>query len=201
MIYLKLFERFKDIDDLCEEYGIYRYTVNSDGSIDVNGNVNLENENLDKLPLNFNYVSGYFVCTNNNLTSLIGSPKKIGGDFDCANNNLSSLSGAPCEVGGIFACNKNQLSSLKDSPKKVGSHFYCDNNQLITLKDGPKVVGGHFNFHRNPLPKLLYDNYKYIKEILKWQDEYNIWRNDKLDEFRFEEMMIDIKEEMILKMK
>ena len=188
------------LEDLCKKYRIKNYIINQDDTIDA-FDVCLDRMNFYELPFKFNKVYGSFDCSDNQLTSLEGAPKIVLGHFFCDNNKLTTLKGGPCEVGGIFACNKNQLSSLKDSPKKVGSHFYCDNNQLITLKDGPKVVGGHFNFHMNPLPKLLYDNYKYIKEILKWQDEYNIWRNDKLDEFRFEEMMIDIKEEMILKMK
>ena len=67
---------------------------------------------------------------------------------------------------------------------------------LTSLEGGPKKVGG-YRFGGNLLPKLIYDNFVYMKEILKWQDEYNIWRNDgTLDEFRFGEMMIDIKNEV-----
>ena len=43
MKHLKLFESFKeeDINDICQKYDIENYTINEDGSIDVNGNVNL----------------------------------------------------------------------------------------------------------------------------------------------------------------
>ncbi len=36
MRYLKLFESFEDIDEICRKYRIENYTINSDGSIDVN---------------------------------------------------------------------------------------------------------------------------------------------------------------------
>ena len=34
---------------ICEKYGIKNYTVNDDGSIDVNGRVNLYNKGLTEL--------------------------------------------------------------------------------------------------------------------------------------------------------
>ena len=175
MKYLKLFEGFRDIDVLCMEYHINNYTINSDGTIDVGGDVFLQVKNLYKLPLKFNRVSGNFYCNDNKLVSLEGSPKEVGGNFSCHYNQLISLEGAPKIVEGDFYCNYNNLTSLEGAPKWVGGDFYCKHN---------------------PLPQLIYDNYKYIKEVVKWQDEYNIWRNGNLDEFRFEEMMIDIKNEV-----
>ena len=241
MIYLKLFEGFnlfkgwnspkdslppvnsaKDIDAICKKYLIKNYTINSDGTIDVNGDVNLIDMNLDKLPLKFNKVTGSFKCGNNQLTSLEGSPKEVGGRFNCYDNQLISLVGAPKWVGGNFYCGNNQLitlrgatkevgrdfncvgnslTSLEGAPEIVGGNFSCNNNKLTSLEGAPKKVGtslyaGYFKCFYNPLPKLIIDNYEYIDEIIKWQDEYNIWRNGNLDEFRFSEMMIDIKEEL-----
>jgi len=46
MKYLKLFESYSDIKSICEKYGIVNYSINSDGSIDVDGVVNLYNEYL-----------------------------------------------------------------------------------------------------------------------------------------------------------
>ena len=39
MKHLKLFENFEDIESICKKYNITNYTINVDGSIDVNGNV------------------------------------------------------------------------------------------------------------------------------------------------------------------
>jgi len=91
-----------NIEQICELYNIKNYTINKDGSIDVDGDVFLYKRNLNKLPLNFNKVSGVFYCDNNELTSLVGAPKEVGGSFYCDNNKLISLKGAPNRVGVVF---------------------------------------------------------------------------------------------------
>ena len=75
---------------ICKQYGITNYTINSDGSIDVNGYVNLSYRHLTELPLMFNRVTGLFNCSYNQLTSLEFSPDYVGGDFDCEYNNLTN---------------------------------------------------------------------------------------------------------------
>ena len=76
MKYLKYFkeENNSEIKHICKKYKIIDYTINPDGSIDVDDDVNLEYKELDKLPLKFNNVNGYFSCDNNQLTTLEGSP-------------------------------------------------------------------------------------------------------------------------------
>ena len=41
------------------------YTINDDGSIDVDGDVNLSRKKLTKIPFKFRNVSGSFFCYNN----------------------------------------------------------------------------------------------------------------------------------------
>jgi len=72
----------------CKKYGIENYTINNDGSIDVDGDVRLWNRGLTKLPLNFNHVSGDFYCNWNKLTTLEFSPKSVGGGFYCGDNPI-----------------------------------------------------------------------------------------------------------------
>jgi hypothetical protein len=84
-----------DIDSIPKAYGIMNYTINPDGSIDVDGDVGLNNERLTKLPLKFRNVGGDFYCSYNNLPSLEGCPQTVGGDFYCRNNQLTSLEGLP----------------------------------------------------------------------------------------------------------
>jgi len=75
-----------EIHRICREYGINNYTINGDGSIDVDGYVNLHGRGLTKLPLKFNHVSGNFLCYDNNLTTLDGSPERVDGNFYCDYN-------------------------------------------------------------------------------------------------------------------
>jgi len=102
-------------EDILEEIAPYeafrlnRYliTKNPDGSIDYDGNVDLDYKELEKLPFNFRNVSGYFDCTRNKLKTLRGAPKEVGRSFNCSHNNLKSLNGAPEKVGGDFVCFNN----------------------------------------------------------------------------------------------
>ena len=73
-----------DIKDLCEIYDIKNYTINPDGLVDVDGDVNLREFQLKKLPFNFGKVTGDFYCFYNNLTSLQGAPTSVGGEFNCS---------------------------------------------------------------------------------------------------------------------
>ena len=66
MKYLKSFNESKFNVEECIKG---TYTINSDGSYDVIGNVYLHNKGLTKIPVKFNMVTGYFDCTYNNLTS------------------------------------------------------------------------------------------------------------------------------------
>ena len=125
---------------ICKKYKIENYTVNddglidvdgdvdlnyknnSDGSIDVNGDVILNYKNLTQLPLNFNRVTGYFNCSRNKLTSLKGSPRWVGGYFYCSHNQLTSLEFSPDYVGGWFDCRWNNLTN-NYCETEIGSSF------------------------------------------------------------------------------
>ncbi len=97
------------IEKICKRYGITNYIINDDGSIDVNGDVDLSFKDLTELPLIFNKVSGYFGCGYNKLTTLKGSPRWVGGSFSCTYNKLTSLEFGPDYVGGWFSCETNPL--------------------------------------------------------------------------------------------
>ncbi len=79
----KIYKRNIDIDNICNEYRIRNYNINPDGSIDVNGDVDISELALDEIPLKFARVEGYFDCSKNYLTSLEGSPNYVGNGFTC----------------------------------------------------------------------------------------------------------------------
>ena len=94
---IKLFEEYNNIDSICKKFSIENYTINPDGSIDVDGNLYLDldvypsGKKLDRFPLKFRKVNGNVDCSNNNLTSLEGCPQEVGEHFNCERNNLTSL--------------------------------------------------------------------------------------------------------------
>jgi hypothetical protein len=150
-----LFESFNEIKVLCQKYRIENYTINPDGTIDVDGDVDLYDLGLSKLPLKFREVTGDFYCTNNELTTLEGAPQSVDGYFDCVNNRLTTLKSAPQSVGGSFYCYFNSLTTLEGAPQYVGGNFDCYNNCLTTLEGAPKFVENDFDCSVNELTTLV----------------------------------------------
>jgi hypothetical protein len=154
----RLFESYKeDIEFICKKYGIKNWTLNKDGSIDIDGDVYLHNKGLNKLPLKFRNVDGDFDCSFNDLISLEGCPKYVGRNFNCSFNNLTSLEGCPELVNNsfyCFNCSKDNLTSLKGCPKSVGGNFNCSYNNLTSLEGSPKSVSGDFWCSNNNLTSL-----------------------------------------------
>ena len=131
-----------------------KITENPDGSIDYDGNVDMQELELKIIPANFRRVSGHFYCNDNQLTSLEGAPREVGGGFYCGGNQLTSLEGSPKVVEGSFNCAGNQLTSLKGAPREVGGSFWCTINQLTSLEGAPREVGGGFHCDYNQLTSL-----------------------------------------------
>ncbi len=144
-----------EIEEICKKLNIRNYTINDDGSIDVNGNISLRQRGLTELPLKFNKVSGYFDCSDNKLTSLEGCPEYVGDYFKCERNlGLKSLKGCPKYIGGSFNCGKCKLVNLEYSPIKVGGYFDCSDNDLTTLKGSPDKIVSNFVCMFNELTTL-----------------------------------------------
>jgi hypothetical protein len=172
---IQTFESISEIERLCNKYGIENWTINSDGLVDVDGDVDLSQYRLTKIPINFGRVRGYFYCYNNELTTLEGSPREVVGDFHCNNNGLTTLKGAPNRVVGDFSCGYNELTTLEGSPREVVGDFHCSVNKLTTLEGAPSRVGGNFSCHDNQLwtfkgaPEFIRGNFycygNKIKEI------------------------------------
>jgi hypothetical protein len=186
----------EDINAICKKYDITRYTINSDGTVDVNNDVNLRVKGLTKLPLKFGIVKGSFDCGDNELTTLEGSPIEVSGGFKCNNNKLTSLEGSPREVGRVFYCSGNQLTTLEGGPDHVGGDYYCGRNKLTTLEGSPidKNVRRHFSCKDNPVYSIykLFPSYKSFIESL----DYNYLRGTNIVKMRFKEALEELDMEM-----
>jgi len=159
---IKLYESFrteKEIKDLCSEYEIKNYQIRDDGSIDVDGDVDLTDGlgDLKQLPLTFNEVKGYFACSENELTTLEGCPKKVIGNFHCSYNEITSLEYSPLivEKGDFYCLENNHITSLEglgDTYIDGGLDIWeCIN--LYNLKGFPKKVGS-FNCNGTPIEPI-----------------------------------------------
>jgi len=160
----KIFESHDEIRSICDEYKIVSYVINSDGSIDVDGNVCLDTRGLEKIPLRFRSVNGNFTCWENILEDLDGSPEFVGGYFSCEYNRLSTLVGGPRSVGGFFQCSNNNICSFKGAPETIGN--------------------GRFRCHGNPVDEVFSLFYAYgidsSYNCVEWINEYDVIQDDKI---------------------
>ncbi|MCK9471980.1 MAG: hypothetical protein M0Q88_09540 [Bacilli bacterium] len=205
MKYIKTFNEninISEIEAICKKYNIKNYIINEDGSIDVDGDVDLYDKKLKVLPLKFRKVSGDFLCGHNKLTSLKGSPQSVGGDFSCSGNQLTSLEGAPQSICGDFYCNDNQLISLEGAPQRVSGLFLCYSNNLKNIDYLPKYYKELY-ISNNPISKIIklfttsdrtgviYDNREDKDLIMDFIDR-EIIQQDKLLVNRLVEFLDDI---------
>jgi len=188
---IKLYESFRteqEIKDLCSKYRIRNYQIRDDGSIDVDGDVDLHGRlgDLKKLPLTFNEVGGYFDSINNNLTTLERCPKKVGTWFRCYNNKLSSLEHSPKIVKGYFSCGyNNHMTSLEGIENTyIGRTLHVGNcSNLYSPKGFPKNVGG-FYCSNTPI-QPIYDTFiqEYDYDTMRKFNKFDVIYTDGLDWF------------------
>lgn len=177
----------EDILNWLNKYDIKGFTILSDGSVDVAGDVKLSGRltNLFKLPINFNNVDGDFDISENELVSLEGSPKKVGGSFLAHKNELNSLRGGPKEIKGSFIILHNNITSLLNSPTMVKGDYICSHNPLRTLEGINTVLGYVFTGVYIPRLKCQKYNYKGVTtykypgdSVMKYLDEEYISLTD-----------------------
>ena len=167
-------ESKRDIHSICDEYGINDYTINPDGSIDVDGNIILsydfERGELSKIPLKFAKVTGDFECDRNQLTTLKGSPKSVGGNFYCHSNQLTSLEGLP-EIGGYINCRRNQITDFRGVSEFFEGLFYCEGNPIEEI-----------------YILFLQENHVDDSKCIKWLNEFDVIQGNKVIMDRLEEV-------------
>jgi hypothetical protein len=202
----------KKIKKKCIQYKIENYTINPDGSIDVAGDVNLQQMKLAKLPLKFNKVSGNFYCQNNKLSSLAGSPISVGGDFNCSINHLVSLMDSPLKVNGNYICTNNILLNLVGCAEAIGGSLYVGDEVNSTYSgnidiavEGDVYLSNNYAHTdyvrcviREKLPNKFLKNIHYLKIILSYQRYFEIWNDDlSLNHENFQEFLEEIKDGLL----
>ena len=156
------------------------WNLNSEGKVDVNGDVHLDQKKFKRFPVSFGTVTGYFACSRcASLESLEGAPETVNGNFNCYNcTSLISLEGAPETVKGSFNCDKcKSLESLHGAPKTVSVNFTCEKcTSLKTLEGAPKTLGEIFYCrYCTSLPAVQHDIIdQYNDDKITWEEAYKI---------------------------
>jgi len=169
--------------EFCKKYlYVEDYTINSDNTIDVNGDVDLNKMlgDMKKLPVKFGKVSGYFSCYGNNLTTLEGCPTYVGDNFFYYGNKLTTLEYCPKYVGRDFNVVRNNLTTLKGIEKcEILGDFWCEGNDILpenyiyilTAKLGGDIPTGNdaiyniLNTYKNEV-KYLHKALSELKKVL-----------------------------------
>lgn len=144
MKYIKLFDNFNSnmtLEDDLKYWSIENYTINKDGSVDVYGDVDLANQQLEFIPIKFGKVSGIFNCSRNPLNSLENCPYYVGKEFYCSAINIKSLEFSPREIGGSFYCHNNKLESIEGMPLEIGGDFDCSQNPNLKELKSISYIG------------------------------------------------------------
>lgn len=145
------------------EYNLYKMPkVGADELFYIEGNLNLSNMGLTKLPdLSDCQVNGSFDCSRNPLTSLRGCPMYVCGDFVCTHTNITTLKGMS-NVEDSFEANiilsHNKLKNLHDMSESIDvldAFIDVSHNELTDLR-GVRRVGQikYLNCSHNKLKSL-----------------------------------------------
>lgn len=163
-----------EIKKILDKYKIKNYTINADGTVDVDGNVDFSNKSITSIPVQFRNVTRHFYCYGTKITSLEGAPQSVGGNFYCSTTKITSLAGCPQSVGGDFNCSFTEITSLSGVHKQikhVGFEFFIPTNTThllgLLLIPGIKQIRV---FENNQVSKILNKHLK-DKNVLLAQDE------------------------------
>ena len=181
----------EEIIKICKKLNIKNYTINSDGSIDVEGDVILTGLVKGRIPIQFNRVSGNFICCDSELTTLENSPRYINVNFNVDSNKLTNLENSPISIGGYFSVENNNLISLRGSEKITGiKNIYFCNNKLTSLKYHPIISNKYtnsydpkYNLNDNPIVSLDDYNDSYDK-LLCYNKEKLILKSNRSKKIR-----------------
>jgi hypothetical protein len=116
--------------------------INSNGEVDVNGQVDMRHFKLPEIPVKFGIVWGYFYCSHNKLTTLNNLPNKCERLY-CSNNTLTEYFKNIKEEDFKHWIRLDCVSIIKEYPFLI--------NVIIKYFDNAYYFLNHF-----PLTKLYY---------------------------------------------
>ena len=138
----------KYIEAWLHTIAVKNYTINDDLTVDVFGYVDISNENLTEIPVQFGKISGYFDCSHNKLTSLKNCPKEVNGSFYFYDNILEDINDLDSK---IFIKNEGwKIFTKKDLYDKYFEHW---------IEKDPDIL----YYLKNKISKKCLRNIKYKK--------------------------------------
>ena len=134
-----------------EKYNITEYTIHDDLTVDVFQTVDLSDQKLAYLPVQFARVQGSFSCSHNYLTTLKGAPREVTENVSFYNNRLTGLIGCPQKIGGFAKFDENRITSLEGLPDRIYGNLGLSRNEITSLKYMPRIIQGNCELECNPI--------------------------------------------------
>jgi hypothetical protein len=171
--YQELYLLKKRVKAKCDELRIKNYTINDDGTVDVNGDLNIyliqdriKKDEQNSILINFNKISGdvdislrwgnWTRMFRGRVGQLPFTFNEVTGNFHANHNMLETLIGCPKKVGGCFDVRSNRLRTLEGSPETVGGNFDVSDNDLKTLEGLSPRIDGTLDFNSNKITSFDY---------------------------------------------
>lgn len=149
----------QEIREWCIKYNISNFTIQDDGTVNVNSPVFIIDNKITKIPIKFGTIEFGFYCEIPNLTTLENCPYHVGGFFEVKRSKLRSLKGGPVYVGGNFDVENNCLESLVFFPEHIGGSIYVYNNPV-------REDECYYNTLLKIVESVEYPNYNTLEDVL-----------------------------------
>lgn len=122
----------QEIEKWLDKYNIKNYTIQPDGVVDVNGDIDLNGFTEESILVQFGTVTGSFdLGQATAITSFKGAPRIVGEHCYCDTSTMSSLEGIPKSIGGdvsFFKTNIKSLSGIDKLVNQIDGMVYLDEN-------------------------------------------------------------------------
>lgn len=157
--WLKIFDKNSKINT---------YILDDDGEniiIHVQGNMDISNNKIEKIPYKIGSVDGSFFAKNCSLLTLQNSPTEVSGDYNVSFNDFKNLTGCPEYVGRNFDiqyCN-NLISFLCGPEIVIGQYLSTGNNNLKLLNRINTKMGRFSHIVTEKKQFLLGLEHEYLK--------------------------------------
>jgi len=139
-----------------EDFNITSYSINSDNSIDITQDVNMEGCELSEIPFKIRELSGKINLSNNNLISLKNAPKSCL-EMNISYNPISFIDKENMEISTLFTANETKLVNLENLPKC--ERIYIMNCQIVDTSFLNKMKDFTFSYiqlNKNQIKHFLH---------------------------------------------
>jgi hypothetical protein len=143
-----------------------KWTLNSEGKIDVKSDIFMNQRNISEVPVKFGKVYGNFICSYNNLTSLKNFPDYISNSLFIGNNKIETFDFFP-EVETLVFLENTPLKNYFQNVKEEDFPYWDKLDKRNFLNEYPFMVNIIKKYTSSEIIKQLLNEFPQTKLYLK----------------------------------